>query len=431
MTMGSRLIYTGLNAGRDPMASVVGGSGVRFLLADGREVLDASNTGGPLGHKHPAIVEAAVKAMSSPVINEGWFWQEREQAAQELVDVAFAGEHEWVGAVRFALSGSEANDLALSLAQAITGRSTLATRERAYHGMTGLARTVTVQPQWHGGLSVAGGGTQPAPAAAEVRKLPAPIAATWGGVTEPTPTEQQLDKVGFGDVAATIIDYTQGGIYYDPAYQGAVAAAARRGGSLWIADEVVTGLGRQGRWFAFQGASERPDIVTLGKPLAGGVAPAGAIVVSKEIVELLSDKTWQTYSTFRGHPVAVAAARAHLRIVQNENLLQRAAELESVMAENLVAIAERHPSVTRVDGRGMHWTVELEGPDWRTWDATCAEPPIASRVAKRALDAGAMIGTSGEQTSLFLAPPLIIGDQDLDRIFHALDEGLELSDKEV
>ncbi|GAA3844080.1 MULTISPECIES: class-III pyridoxal-phosphate-dependent aminotransferase [Brevibacterium] len=429
--MTNRLIYTGLNAGRKPLASVVGGQGVRFLLSDGREVLDASNTGGPLGHNHPALVEAATKALTAPVINEGWFWEEREQAAQDLIDIAFAGEHDWVGGVRFALSGSEANDLALSFSQAYTGRKRIATRERAYHGTAGLARAVTVQPQWHGGLSVAGGGTSPAPATAEVTILPGPTHATWGGTTAPTPTADELAAVGLDDVAATIIDYTQGGVYYDPDYQNAIAEAARAAGSLWIADEVVTGLGRQGRWFAFQGADSRPDIVTLGKPLAGGIAPAGAIVMSQDIIDSMSDKTWQTYSTFRGHPVAVAAARAHLRIVQEDNLIARAAELEKSFAKNLTAIAEAHPSVVRVDGSGMHWTVELAGPDWRTWDGTATEPPLASRVAARALEAGAMIGTSGEQTSLFLAPSLIIGDDDLNQIFQALDHGLELADKEV
>ncbi|WP_199435257.1 class-III pyridoxal-phosphate-dependent aminotransferase [Qaidamihabitans albus] len=428
----SRLIYTGLNAGRKPLASVVAGHGVRFVLADGREVIDASNTGGPLGHGHPELMEAARRALEAPVINEGWAWAEREDAAQELIDVAFAGEGDWVGAMRFALSGSEANDLALSFAQAITGRRPLATRERAYHGMAGLARAMTVQPQWHGGLSTAGGGVRPSPPPAEVRTLPGPVSAAWGGTGATAPLPDRLSGAAdtLDGVAAVIVDYTQGGVYYDGEYQDVVAGAAREAGALWIADEVVTGLGRQGRWFAFQGATSRPDIVTLGKPLGGGIAPAGAVVVSKDIVDLMSDKTWQTYSTFRGHPVAVAAARAHLRIVQRDGLVDRAAHLERLLEKNLVALAERHPGVARVDGRGMHWTVELHGPDWRTWDGTATGPPLASRVAARALDAGAMIGTSGEQSSLFLAPPLIIEEHELDKIFQALDHGLELADRE-
>jgi 4-aminobutyrate aminotransferase-like enzyme len=427
--MDSRLLQTGLNAGKIPPVSVVGGEGVYFLLDDGRKVIDGSNTGGPLGHAHPEIVEAVTRASHAPVINEGWLWAEREEAAAELIETAFAGE-DWVGAVRFALSGSEANDLALSLAQAITGRGPLVTRERAYHGMVGLAREMTVQPHWHGGLSKLGGGVQPVPRSTDVRVIPAPVGAKYGGVAA-APLRERLTPAPerLAGSAAAILDYTQGGIYYDPEYQDAVAGAARDAGTLWIADEVVTGLGRSGRWFAFQGAQSRPDIVTLGKPLAGGGAPAGAIVLSKNLVESLGDKSWQTYSTFRGHPISIAAARAHLRIVARDGLIDRVAKLEGVMHHVLVDIAQRHPSVARVDGYGLHWTIELHGPDWRTWYADTDALPAASLVAARALAAGALIGTSGERTSLFIAPPLTIADDELDRLLSALDVGLAAADE--
>lgn len=419
----SRLLSTGLNAGgSDPLGRVVGGEGVHFVFEDGRRAIDASNTGGPLGHGHPELVEAIRRAASAPVVNEGWHWAEREEAARELIDVAFAGETGWVGAVRFALSGSEANDLALSLCQAITGRAALATRERAYHGMAGLARSMTVQPHWHGGLSHLSGGVSPAPPATVVKQLPAPAGdhETLAGA-----------EATLADVAAVIVDYTQGGIYYEPGYQDRVAQAARVAGALWIADEVVTGLGRSGRWFAFQGAGSRPDLVTLGKPLGGGAAPAGAVVLSQALVERLRDSSWQTFSTFRGHPLTAAAVRAHLRVVVREGLIERAAELDGFMERHLAEIAARHPSVERVDGRGLHWTVELHGPDWREWRADTGELPIASRVAAEALDAGALIGTSGEETSLFLAPPLVIGEADLLLVLEALDRGLAIADREV
>lgn len=427
----SKLLQTGLNAGRDPLVKVVGGDGVHFVLDDGRRVIDGSNTGGPLGHGHPEMVEAITKAAASPVINEGWFWAEREEAARELLDIAFQGEDSWVGAVRFFLSGSEANDLALSLSQAVTGRTALATRERAYHGMTGLAREMTVQPHWHGGLSWRGGGIQPVPRSTPVRVLPAPVGARYGGMQVPTRVADRLADAEemLSEVAAIIVDYTQGGIYYDAEYQDQLAVAAKRAGTLWIADEVVTGLGRSGRWFGFQGGHSRPDIVTLGKSLGGGATPAGAVVLSKTLLGELEDKSWQTYSTFRGHPLMMSAIRAHLKIVSRDGLLKRTSELEKPVEERLIEIAKRHPSVARVDGHGLHWTVELHGPDWREWRADTLDSPIASEVAVRALEAGALIGTSGEQTSLFLAPPLIIDVEDLERLLAALDHGLEAADE--
>ena len=87
----SRLLQTGLNVGKDPAIKVVDGEGVYFVLADGRRLIDGSNTGGPLGHKHPVMVEAMIKAASNPVINEGWFWAEREAAAARDPDAPDAG----------------------------------------------------------------------------------------------------------------------------------------------------------------------------------------------------------------------------------------------------------------------------------------------------------------------------------------------------
>jgi 4-aminobutyrate aminotransferase-like enzyme len=230
--------------------------------------------------------------------------------------------------------------------------------------------------------------------------------------------------------AAILLDYSQGGTYHTPAYQDRVATLAREAGSLWIADETVTGFGRVGGWFQFQHAASRPDMVSLGKCLAAGGAAAGALVLSRDLLDRLEGSSWQTYSTFRGHPVEVAAIRAHLRVSARDRIFERARDLDGVMLDRMRQVAGAHPSVARIDGRGLHWTVELRGPDWRTWRGEEAEP-LASRVAAAALDAGALIATSGEQTSLFLAPPLIVERDELEKIFEALDHGLTLADREL
>jgi 4-aminobutyrate aminotransferase-like enzyme len=428
----SKLIHTGLNAGKRGGFKVVGADGVYFHLDDGRKVLDASNTGGPLGHRHPDMIEAVRKAAENPVINEGWFWSEREKAAEDLIDIAFEGE-KWAAGVRFFLSGGEANDLALSLSQALTGRQAFATRVRAYHGMSGISQHLTVQPQWHGGLSVPNGAARGVPNPFTVQQIPEPMGAKYGKVSDPRPLAERLTGIQtqLSGAAATIIDYTQGGIYYDPQYQDMVAKAARAAGSLWIADEVVTGTGRVGRMFAFQGASTRPDIVTLGKGLAGGSSPVGAVVLSQDVVDEMKGKSWQTYSTFRGHSLTVACVRAYLHVLKRDKLIDRVCRLEAIMEQRLIEIAKNHPSVARVDGNGLHWTVELHGPNWRTWENNAEETPIASRVSNRALEAGALIGTSGEQISLFLAPSFVISETELQGILTALDHGLEIADAEV
>lgn len=431
MSHTSRLLQTSLTAGKAAVPAIVGGQGVFFELADGRRVIDASNTAAPLGHAHPELVEALASTASSPVINEGWGWAARHQAADDLIELAFGGEESWVGAVRFFLSASEANDAALALCQALTGRRPLATRERAYHGGAGLAREMTVQPHWHGGLSSPSRATRTPPRLAEVHRLPAPAGARIGGQSGQPHAEldrAELDWI-LGTSAAAIIDYSQGGVYQVPEYQDQVAQAARAAGAVWIADEAVTGLGRLGGWFAFQRGASRPDIVTLGKPLAGSGTPAGAVVLSEELLEQLDGSSWQTYSTFRAHPAMVASLSAHLRVLTRDRLTERANEFDGLLFRRLREIADRHPSVERIDGRALHWTIELRGPSWRQWEGQENEP-LASRIAARALEAGCLIATSGEQTSLFIAPPLIIEEEELETILEALDHGLELADRE-
>ena len=100
------------------------------------------------------------------------------------------------------------------------------------------------------------------------------------------------------------------------------------------------------------------------------------------------------------------------------------------MAGEMRKLADAHPGIARIDGRGLHWTIEFHGPDWRDWEGHDPDP-LASRIANRVLDAGAMIATSGEQTSLFIAPPLIVEREQLDTLVQALDHGLELADAEV
>ena len=154
-------------------------------------------------------------------------------------------------------------------------------------------------------------------------------------------------------------------------------------------------------------------------------------LTQQRIAEQLEGQRWQTFSTFRGHPIMIAGLRAHLRVQQRDGLAQHAQELDSVFLKGLTEIAASHPAVSGVDGRGTHWTIELHGPDWRDWYADVADAPLAARVAAAALDAGALIGTSGEQTSLFLAPPLIIGEDDALRLLEALDAGLAVADAEL
>jgi 4-aminobutyrate aminotransferase-like enzyme len=409
---------------------VAGAAGVWFRLSDGRRVIDASNTAAPLGHCHPDLVAVVRGASGSPALNEGWIWQGRQQAADHLLEYAFAGEQDWIGAIRFCTSVSEANDLALSLAQALTGRAPLVTRERAYLGTLGLSREVTTQPQWHGGLSSSRGGWRPVPHLADVRQLPVPNCTVFSPCTPEGGCRCLSDDLSdpLADSAAVIIDYSQGGVYPAPAYQDKLARAARAAGALWIADEAVTGFGRQGRWLTMQRGESRPDIFTLGKGLAGGVTPAAAVVLSRQVADQLRDQSWQSFSTFRGHPLTVAAISATVRRIAREGLVERADGLDAMFRRRLGELAAAHSCVRRVAGLGLHWTVDLRGGDWQNWHADTDEPTPADKMLAAALDVGVLIAANAE-ASLLIAPPLIISDGELETILTALDRALSIADK--
>ena len=170
------LLFSDFNVGRSAGVSIVGGEGIHFVLDDGRRVIDGSDTGAALGHAHPDIVAAIRAAADAPIVNDGWYYRDREEAISELAAIAFPDDTDLVGAVRFCMSGSEANDLALSLCQALTGRKILVTRERAYHGGSGLARDVTVQPQWHGASPAPMEGTSLSREARQYASCPNPMA---------------------------------------------------------------------------------------------------------------------------------------------------------------------------------------------------------------------------------------------------------------
>jgi 4-aminobutyrate aminotransferase-like enzyme len=426
-----RLLRNGV-AGVETFA-VVDAHGTRLRLDDGRDVIDAMTTPAPLGHRHPRVVEAVRAALDAPTLDEGWATPRRLSAADALIDTALAGE-DWVGAVRFAVTGSEANDLALSLAQALTGRSALVTRERAYHGMVGLARDVTVQPQWHGGLSSSDGTTRPVPASVPVRALPFPPGSLSDGV-ELTRAGAEAVLAGADaalcDAAAVIVDYTQGGCYPAPAYQDVLAEKARAAGALWIADEVITGLGKTGRWFNFQRGERRPDMVTLGKSMGGGLVAAAAVVISRELLDEMSTSSWQNYSALRSSDIAAAATSALIEVVEEDGLVRRAGVLHERLRDGMAALARAHPSVSRIDGHGLHWWVEIGDADWRAWSGAGSAPTLAGRIAARVLEAGVLVATSGEANVLLVTLPLTIEDADVEQVLAALDHGLDLADDEL
>ncbi|HZG90516.1 MAG TPA: acetylornithine transaminase [Pseudonocardia sp.] len=355
------------NYGTPPL-TLVRGSGAEVWDADGRRYLDllggiAVNS---LGHAHPAVVRAVTEQISTLGHTSNLFITEPPLALaerlQELLEAPGAR-------VLFANSGAEANEAAFKMARR-TGRPKIIAAEDAFHGRTMGALALTGQP---------GKKTPFEPMTPGVSHVPYGDAAALAAAVD-------------ADTAAVFLEPIMGeaGAVTPPAgYLAAVREITARHGALLVLDEVQTGIGRTGSWFAFQRAGIVPDVVTLAKGLGGGL-PIGACIGLGAAGDLL--EPGQHGTTFGGNPVCCAAALAVLDTIAAEGLLEHVELVGKSLAAGVEAL--NHPLVRGVDGAGLLIGIMLGGP-------------VSAAVAAAARDAGFLVNNAVPDR-LRLAPPLVL-----------------------
>ena len=295
--------------------------------------------------------------------------------------------------VFFCSGGSEAVDTALKLARLTQrregkSRTELLYRPGSYHGATLGATSVT-------GLD----------------ELRAPYAPLLGGVRA---VERPEDPAAFGQAAAFIAEPVSAANRVrvpEPAFWPAVRRAADAAGALWIADEVLTGIGRTGRWLALEHWGCRADIVTVGKGLSGGYAPLAAVLVGPRVAAALEDEALDHGFTFGGHPASCAAALEVLRIIDAEGLVAAAELRGAALLRGLKALARRVPAAGPVEGLGLLASLglRLDG---------AARPRLERALLRRGLIAYV------SEEGVTLAPPLNVSDAELASALERLEEGL-------
>ena len=430
----TRLLSSMSAPGQRHALQAVRGRGTQLTLADGRTVIDVgAMSANLLGHCHPEVVAAVQAAAETVNLGDMVGYPPREQAVDDILDIAYKDE-DWAGSVALFVSSSEAADLGLGLAQMLTGREPLVCRRSGYHGGVGLAREVSHHPMWNTSLAALAGGALARPGYGVTREIPVP---ECGRAFQPAGhdcADACLDGAAdaLADAAAVIMDYSQGGVVPSAQYQDALANMARDAGAMWIADETVTAYGRMGHGFAFQRGSTRPDMVTMGKGITGGAVPAGALILSKQVVEAIGERRWMTSSTYRGHPLAVAAMSAVVQVIERDQLVERAARLGESLGPDLQSIADSHPSVRGVIGEGLSWLINVVEPDRSLdedeWRGDGQHTGISNAVHQAILDQGVLIPEfSGER--LWIVPPLIISESDLATALEALDSALSVADR--
>jgi acetylornithine/N-succinyldiaminopimelate aminotransferase len=373
-----------------PPVTFVRGEGSYLFDGDERRYLDCLSglAVTSLGHAHPAVAAALHHQASTLLHVSNLFGTEPGPEVARTLDLLVGDGEPAGGQVFFCNSGAEANECAIKLARRRgkhVGRHVVVSAYGSFHGRTLATLHATGQPAKHEPF-------QPLPEG--FRHV------AW----------HDLDALAAAldpDVAAVLLEAVQGEGGVNPAsraYLQGVRRVCDERGALLIVDEVQTGLGRTGRWFAFQHLGVQPDVVTMAKALGNGV-PIGACWARAAVASAFEPGDHAT--TFGGQPLATAAARAVLAVMQAENVPGRAARAGARFRERLEAL----PSVAGVRGLGLLLAVELSGRDARDVNGAL-------------LDAG-LVANAVTPTALRLAPSLLISDDEIDEATTIIEKVLQ------
>jgi taurine---2-oxoglutarate transaminase len=415
----------------DPIP-VAGGEGRYFWDYDGKRYLDFASqlVNVSIGHQHPKIV-AAIKEQAERLCTIGppMATEARSTLARLLAEVT-PGDLQMSF---FTNGGAEANENAVKLARWYTGRHKIVARYRSYHGATAGAITLTGDPRrWAAEPGIPG----------VVRMLDPYTYRCPAGHPDPCPVctgaphlEEILQYEGAHTVAAVILEPIVGtnGIIVPPdGYLQAIREVCDRHGILLIADEVMAGFGRTGKWFGVDNWHVVPDILTVAKGINSGYVPLGAMIVRKPIADWVRDKYFAGGLTYSGHPLACASAVASIEAFKEEGIVENSAEMGGVFAERLRELESKHPSIGDVRGLGCFWGIELvKNRETREplvpFNATGEAFAPVARVAKAALERGLYLMT--HWNVIIVAPPLTITRDEIDEGIGILDEALSIADE--
>ena len=398
-----------------------GGEGAHLIDSDGERYLDLFGGYGvfAIGRNHPEAIAAIEEVMASRTGNLPQLGVTLLSGvlAEQLLERSPAS----VGAMVPANTGTEAVEAAIKIARAATGRPRVLFAEHAFHGLT------------LGSLSINGN--------AEFREgfgpfLPGCDPVAFG---DPAGLEAQLAP---GDVAALVLEPIQGkGVNLPPeGYLQAAQRLCRDAGTLFVCDEVQTGIGRTGRFLALEHWALEPDMICLSKALSGGLVPIGAVLVSRRAFDTVFDgmeRAVRHGSTFGGNDLAAAAALATLRVLDAEQLVARAERSGQLLLELTAPLVERFEMVREVRGLGLMWAIEFGPPAGgagrRLWETVeRRQPGLFSQLVTVPLfhDHRIFCQVAGHRMNVIKAlPALTIDEQEIRRFAAALEETIAAAER--
>jgi taurine--2-oxoglutarate transaminase len=418
----------------DPIP-VTRAQGVYFWDVDGKRYLDLNSMVMcvNIGHGDQRVIDAIIEqARQLPFAGPPMATKPRAVLGKILAEITPGDLDRFL----FTLGGADANENAIKLARAYTGRHKILARYRSYHGATAGAMAVTGDPRRVG--------WEPNLMPGVVHFLdPYRYRSTFHrsnpDISEADFCQDYLNHLeeiiqyeGPETIAAILIETVTGtnGVIVPPdGYLQGVRTLCDRYGILLIADEVMSGFGRTGKWFAVEHWNVVPDLMTMAKGLTSGYAPLGAVAMRPKIAEFFNQRTYVGGLTYNSHPISLAAAIANIQVIQADHLVEKAAAMGPVLHRMLADLGEQHPSVGEVRSIGLFGIIELVR-DRRTkepmapWNSTS---PEMNAFRKYLLDHGIFLYTHWH-TALII-PPLIISEEQLADGFAVLDEALAITDK--
>jgi taurine---2-oxoglutarate transaminase len=411
--------------------------GVYFWDVNGKRYLDFNSMTMcvNIGHGNARVIEAIVQqARALPYAAPSMATRPRAELGALLASITPGNLDRFL----FTLGGADANENAVKLARAYTGRHKILARYRSYHGASAGAMALTGDPRrlaWEPNL---------APGVVHFLD-PYRYRSTFHRTNPDIPEaefardyvnhlEEIIHYEGPETIAAILIESVTGtnGVIVPPdGYLQGVRQLCDRYGILLIADEVMSGFGRTGKWFAIEHWNVIPDLMTMAKGLTSAYAPLGAVAMKPEIHEFFKERVYQGGLTYNAHPISLAAAIANIQVMQEERIVEHAAAMGPVLHGLLAELGEQHPSVGEVRSIGLFGVIELVR-DHRTkeplapWNSSSMEMQAVRRLC---LERGLYAYTHWH--TVLVIPPLIITEEQLRQGFAILDEALGQVDPAV
>ncbi len=404
--------------------------GSRVWDGDGKEYLDFSSqlVFTNIGHQHPRVVKAIQdQAAELCAIAPGTAVASRSEAARLISERAPEG----MDKVFFTNGGADAVEHAIRMARLHTGRTKVLSRYRSYHGGTHLAINVTGDPRrWPSDNGSAGTVhffgpflyRSPFHATTEAEECERALAHL----------EQVISLEGPGNIAAIILESvpgTAGIMPPPPGYLAGVRDLCDRHGIVYIADEVMAGFGRTGRWFGFEHGEVVPDLITFAKGVNSGYVPLGGVVINEAIAATFDNRVYPGGLTYSGHPLACGAAVATIETMRDEGIVENAARLGTdVFGPALAKLADAHPAVGEARGLGVFWALDLvKNPDTREPLAPYGGTSEAMTATVAACKSAGLLPFVNFNR-IHVVPPLNISDDDAHRGLEILDQALAVAD---